>query len=128
MIGSLRVKPVDGSYNGHQVFIDGTELKNVRSLVFGVYADSIPEANIEVCGKLDYNGLAKIGLTLEAESVKECILGLRFAIQMDDDLRNGFIASIKSALDEAGNYENNEKLSERILDRILGEDADVTGI
>ena len=128
MIGSLRVKPVDGSYNGHQVFVDGTEIKNVRSMTFDVEPDAIPEANIEVVGRLDYNGLAEIGLMLDPESVKECILGLRFAIQMDEDLRNGFVASIKSALDEAGNYENNEKLSERILDRVLGVDADVTGI
>lgn len=128
MIGSLRVKPIENTYNGHQVFVDGTEIKNVRSLVFNVDVDSTPEATIEVSGKLDYNGLARIGLTLEPEAVRECIMGLQFALQMDDDLRNGFIASIKSALDEAKNYESNEKLSERILDRILGVDTDVIGI
>lgn len=128
MIGSLRVKPIENTYNEHQVFIDGTEIKNVRSLVFGVDVDSIPEATIEISGKLDYNGLARIGLTLEPEAVRECIMGLQFALQMDYDLRNGFVASIKSALDEAKNYESNEKLSERILDRILGVDTDVIGI
>ena len=125
MVGSVRVKPIDGRVGCHDVFINGIQIDNVRSLDFHVDPESIPEVDLTVLGNLDYNGLAVIGLNLTPESVVECISGLKLELMLNDDLRKAFLASIKSALDDAKNYVSNEKLSEQILDRILGEESDV---
>ena len=125
MVGSVRVKPIDGRVGCHDVFINGIQIDNVRSLDFHVDPESIPEVDITVLGNLDYNGLAIVGLNLNPESVVECIKGLKLELMLNDDLRNAFKASIKSALDDAKNYEPNDRIADRIFERILGEDSDV---
>lgn len=122
MIGSLRIKPIDGSYSRHEVYMNGAEIKNVHMIDFHVEPASIPSAEIEVNGQLDFNGLADVGLRLNPLSVRECIRGILFELKINDDFRKGFLASIQSALDDADNYTKNEKLAEEILERLIGDD------
>lgn len=128
MVGNIKIRqitdPATLLYNV-DVDVNGKEINNISSIEF--YADpyQIPVVQLGLASGIDYDGLADIGIDISPESTAECISGLGFALQMDEDLRNGFLASIRSALDEAGNYENNEKLAERILDRVLGTELDV---
>lgn len=126
MVGNIKIRQItDPATLLYNVDVNGKEINNISSIEF--YADpyQIPVVQLGLASGIDYDGLADIGIDISPESTAECISGLGFALQMDEDLRNGFLASIRSALDEAGNYENNEKLAERILDRVLGTELDV---
>lgn len=125
MVGNVKIKQPNDVGNGYSVEIGGTPINYVRSVDFFADAGCVPTVILELVSGFEFDGLADIGINISPESTAECIKGLGFALQMDEDLRNGFLASIRSALDEAGNYENNEKLAERILDRVLGTELDV---
>lgn len=124
MVGNVKILQLNNVGTGYSVEIDGTPIDYVRSVEFYADAGAVPTVNLEVVSGFAFDGLADIGINISPESIVECIRGLDFALRMDDDLRNGFLASIRSALDEAGNYENNNKLAERILDRVLGTEVD----
>lgn len=118
-IGSIRIKPKDDG-RLYDIYLDGQEIRHVRSIDFHVDPESIPEVDLTIASEIDYNGLAEVNLFLHPESVSECVKGLRFALMTDDSLRRAFKASIKSALDEASNYEANDSLAERIFNRVVG--------
>ena len=122
MVGELRIEPMSSGGIAHTVHVDGQRIR-ARSLRLEMNALEIPTAEIEVAvHDLDILGTYDIEFCLHPESVSECIAGLRFSLQTDADLRKAFIASIKSALDEAKNYTENSKLAEDILSRIIGDD------
>lgn len=55
-------------------------------------------------------------------TVREACVVLKNELEKPNSpVRAAFKASIKSAIDEAPNYTNMDKLSERILERIIGE-------
>ena len=125
MVGNVKIKQLNDVGNGYSVEINGLPVNYVRSVDFHAEPCEVPHIDLEIVSGFEFDGLADIGINISPESTVECIRGLDFALQMDEDLRNGFLASIRSALDEAGNYENNDKLAERILDRVLGTDVSI---
>lgn len=55
-------------------------------------------------------------------TVREACVVLKNELEKQNSpVRAAFKASIKSAIDEAPNYTNMDKLAERILERIIGE-------
>ena len=124
MVGNVKIRQTNNIGNGYSVEIDGTPVNYVVAIDFRAEPCEVPHIDLELVSGFEFDGLAEIGINILPESIVECIRGLDFALQMDEDLRNGFLASIRSALDEAGNYENNNKLAERILDRVLGTEVD----
>ena len=128
MVGNIKIRQQNGIgklESRYDIEIDGVPVNYVRTIDFHAEPCEVPHVDLELVSGFEFDGLADIGINISPESTAECISGLGFALQMDEDLRNGFLASIRSALDEAGNYENNEKLAERVLDRVLGTELDV---
>ena len=127
MVGNVKIRQINGIGNigdGYSVEINGSPVNYVKTVDFHAEPCELPHVDLELVSGFAFDGLADIGINISPESIVECIRGLDFALRMDEDLRNGFLASIRSALDEAGNYENNNKLAERILDRVLGTEVD----
>lgn len=120
MIGQVKITHKENGVNAYDVSVNGNTIEPIECLDFHVDPSQVPEVNMTLIGNFEYDGLANIGISFHPESTEECIRGLRFAILTDDALRDGFLASIRSALDEAGNYENNAQLAERVLNRVLG--------
>lgn len=128
MVGNIKIRQLNGIGNlvsRYDIKIDGVPVNHVRTIDFHAEPCEVPHVDLELVSGFEFDGLADIGIRLTAESTAECIRGLRFALMTDDELRSAFLSSIRSALDEAGNYENNEKLAERVLDRVLGTELDV---
>lgn len=128
MVGNIKIRQQNGIGNlesRYDIEIDGVPVNYVRTIDFHAEPCEVPHVDLELVSVFEFDGLADIGIMLTAESTAECIRGLRFALMTDDELRSAFLSSIRSALDEAGNYENNEKLAERVLDRVLGTELDV---
>lgn len=124
MVGNVKIRQINDIGNGYSVEINGSPVNYVVAIDFHAEPCEVPHVDLELVSGFAFDGLADIGINISPKSTVECIRGLDFALRMDDDLRNGFLASIRSALDEAGNYENNNKLAERILDRVLGTEVD----
>lgn len=125
MVGNIKIHQItDTATPLYDVDVNGKKINNITSIEFYVDPYQIPVVQLGLASGIDYDGLADVSIDISPESTVECIRGLDFALRMDEDLRNGFLASIRSALDEAGNYENNNKLAERILDRVLGTEVD----
>ena len=128
MVGNIKIRQQNGIgklESRYDIEIDGVPVNYVRTIDFHAEPCEVPHVDLELVSGFEFDGLADIGIRLMAESTAECIRGLRFALMTDDELRSAFLSSIRSALDEAGNYENNEKLAERVLDRVLGTELDV---
>lgn len=121
MVGELRIEPTPGGGTGHRVFVDGQRIR-ARSISLDMNPYEIPTAEIEVLAHdLNIVGTYDIEFYLHPRSVQECAAGLRFSLLTDDGLRRAFLASIKSALDEAKNYTANDELAELVLKRLIGE-------
>lgn len=125
MVGNVKIKQLNDVGNGYSVEMNGFLVNYVRAVDFHAEPYEVPHVDLELVSGFEFDGLADIGINISPESTVECIRGLDFALRMDESLRDGFLASIRSALDEAGNYENNDKLAERILDRVLGTDVSI---
>lgn len=124
MVGNIKIVPKQGGIC-HKVIYDGKELDGVRSLTMSIEPDALPKVDVDLISRsIDFDNMADVNFYLHPMSVAECIKGLRFALATDDVLRDGFVASIKSALDDANNYTPNDKLAEEILDRIIDNGAD----
>lgn len=105
----------------HGVYVDGTKI-SVRSMRIELLPDRVPVAEIELLPQeIDYEHLTQTELFLHPESIAECVRGVQFELQINQEFRDGFIASIKSALDDYSGEEDNEELARRILERVSGE-------
>ena len=56
------------------------------------------------------------------ESIRMACVVIRRELSEHKELYEGFLASIQSAISEAGNYTSPEDLSKMILERIIGEE------
>lgn len=120
MANKLKIEPFAPGDWRYKVTVDDVDIK-ASELWLSMAAAEVPEAQITVHPRMiDSEAVVDLHLHYEPEDVKTAASLLRFELQVDDDLRRAFIASIKSALDEAKNYLSNQKLAENILDRIVG--------
>ena len=124
MVGNVKILHSGNTY--YEIFVNGRKIDRVREINFHAEPCAIPEVDITLAAGCDFDGIADVGIVLNPETIEECIRGLRFALMTDDDLYQGFVSSICSALNDADNYTSNKKLSRQILDRIIGEEADVS--
>lgn len=121
MIANVKIRQDKEKPWIHRVYKDGKQLTRVRSIDFNVEADTLPELTVEIGGGIDFDGMADIHFDYSPYTVKEACKILKDKLLKHSDLYAGFSASIKSAIDEAPNYISNKELSEKILDRIVGE-------
>lgn len=135
---------------GTTIEIDGKKTDNVRSINYSVSVDRVfPEADVVVIdtdGNITMHVLHSEGAEVEFDT--DCINLdispanleaatdiLRYYLSKDNphckhlgivnELRKGFLASIKSALEEGFSMPDgvtDDELAEKILDRLLGEE------
>ena len=122
MLHDLSIKGHPGRY---QVYLDDEEINGVRSADIYYGVDRLPELILNIIpNEADLNGLCRIGVEIEAESVREAIKCLQFTMKLDDDFRKGVIASTKSVIDEIRDKNqtdviNDYDLASAIVDRIF---------
>lgn len=125
MVSELKIEPLEGGGIAHKVIVDGQRIRCSNVALF-MNAGSIPEAEIEVIPHdLDILAKCETKFFLHPRSIKECMQGIRFELMIDDAFRDGFIASIESALDEAEATDSRRMIAERILERIIGAEDDI---
>lgn len=116
------VKILSGEDRKAKILVDGKEIGNVNLVTFGMSKMSRPLFVIGTDGMPDILLKTDIEFLFNPKTVREACIVLKDELENESSpVREAFKASIKSAIDEAQNYTDMDKLAERILERIIGE-------
>lgn len=122
MLANVKIEQDKENKHIHRVFIDGEKLKRVNHIDLNIDVAEVPQVNVGIVGGCDFEGMADVHFDYSPYTVKEACKILREEIMKRNDLFDGFVSSIQTAIEEAPNYIKNRELAERILKRIIGED------
>ena len=124
MLANVKIEQDKENPNIHRVFIDGKQIEKITHLNFQVNPLEIPSVtlNIERMSGIDFEGQAEVNFLKDPFTAQNACKVLREEIMKRNDLYNGFVSSIRTAIEEAPNYIKNRELAERILKRIIGEE------
>lgn len=122
MIGTFRLREREG---GYEVIVNDKEIRNVTALSIDMTCDDdIPEVDLTIHAKPDIECLASIISSFDmSEGVTDAINTLKFVTMVDKDIQEGFIASIRSALDdiERSGVKDHHIAAQFIYNRVFGE-------
>ena len=122
MLANVKIEQYKQNEMIHRVFVNGEKLKRVNHIDFNIDVDEAPQVNVGIVGGCDFEGMADVHFDYSPYTVKEACKILREEIMKRNDLFDGFVSSIQTAIEEAPNYIKNRELAERILKRIIGEE------
>lgn len=96
-----RVKVVNpnGDWCGTECYIDDKKIKNVKSVDFRVAVDEVPHFTFETMGMPDIDMSGGIRFRFTPETVQQASVVLRNELIADKNLRDTFLTSMLSALD-----------------------------
>lgn len=132
MLANVKIEQDKENKHIHRVFKDGKKIERVRAINFDISAGEIPIVLVEIAGGCNFEGMADIHFDYSPYTVKEACKILRDELLKHEDLYDGFVASILSALKENSRYIGDgeteivaefgeNQLAEEILKRIIGE-------
>ena len=122
MIANVKIEQDKENKHIHRVFVNGEKLKRVNHIDLNIDVAEAPQVNVGIVGGCDFEGMADVHFDYSPYTVKEACKILREEIMKRNDLFDGFVSSIQTAIEEAPNYIKNRELAERILKRIIGEE------
>lgn len=122
MLANVKIEQDKENKHIHRVFVNGEKLKRVNHIDLNIDVAEVPQVNVGIVGGCDFEGMADVHFDYSPYTVKEACKILREEIMKRNDLFDGFVSSIQTAIEEAPNYIKNRELAERILKRIIGED------
>ena len=119
MVSNVRI---EGGYPWKKkVLVDGKELPYVSGLEMTMEPDIVTSFEIKLQGEPTVDVLGSVCLDFTPRTVEVAMSVIKSQIKTDGGFRDGFKASIESALREYGDYPVNG-LAEKILERITGEE------
>ena len=144
----IKINQPNQTYIGTTIEIDGTKIGKVRNIDYHVGVDELPEISLEVVGTANIDLEADcIKLAITPDNIQSAVEILRYSLSkdnprckhlgIDNELRKAFLASIESVLNEDNDFGaacifycnatdgssfDKNRLAEKILDRIIGED------
>lgn len=134
-MGCPRVRVVNPKEDwiGTEYYIDGKKIKNVKSVDFRVAVDEVPRFTFETIGLPDIDMAGNISFRFAPETVQQAVVVLRNELISNRDLRDAFLKSMLSALDDDfGNsretvgdqldigYDDFKEAAELMLNRLIG--------
>ena len=122
MLANVKIEQDKQNEMIHRVFVNGEKLKRVNHIDLNIDVAEAPQVNVGIVGGCDFEGMADVHFDYSPYTVKEACKILREEIMKRNDLFDGFVSSIQTAIEEAPNYIKNRELAERILKRIIGEE------
>ena len=133
----IKVVNPNESWMGTEYYIDGKKINNVRSVDFRAAVDEVPCFAFETIGLPDIDMAGDIGFRFAPETVKQAVVGLRKELISNRDLRDAFLKSMLSALDDdfwnsretVGDqldigYDDFKEAAELMLNRLIGIEAE----
>lgn len=125
MLANVKIEQDKENKHIHRVFVDGKQIERITHLDFQVNPNEIPSVrlNIEQISGVDFEGQADVNFLNTPFTTQYACKVLRGEILKYDDIRNGFLESIKSAInEEMGPCEISNRLADKILKRMIGEE------
>lgn len=125
MLANVKIEQEKKNKHIHRVFVDGKQIERITHLDFQVNPNEIPSVrlNIEQISGVDFEGQADVNFLNTPFTTQYACKVLREEILKYDDIRNGFLESIKSAInEEMGPCEISNRLADKILKRMIGEE------
>lgn len=134
-MGIPRVKVVNPNegWMGTEYYIDGKKIERVKSVDFRVAVDEVPMFTFETMGIPDIDMSGDIRFRFTPETVQQASVVLRNELIADKDLRDTFLTSMLSALDDgfwngretAGDqldigYDDFKEAANLMLNRLIG--------
>lgn len=129
----IKVVNPNESWIGTEYYIDGKKINNVRSVDFRVAVDEFPQFTFETLGLPDIDMPGDIRFRFTPETVQQASVVLRNELIADKDLRDTFLTSMLSALDDgfwngretAGDqldigYDDFKEAANLMLNRLIG--------
>ena len=107
-----------------KVWVDGKELKRVRSISFNQSVDTVPEVDIELLSDPDIDIMARANVGFDVFTIEQAAVVVRNAYKTNRDFRESITESIESAMRESTivweDWEYKET-AKKIADRVFGE-------
>ena len=126
------VNPKEG-WMGTEYYIDDKKIKNVKSVDFRVAIDETPQFTFETLGVPDIDMSGNLKFRFTPKTVQQASVVLRNELIADKDLRDTFLTSMLSALDDgfwngretAGDqldigYDDFKEAANLMLNRLIG--------
>lgn len=126
------VNPNEG-WMGTEYYIDGKKIERVKSVDFRVAVDEVPMFTFETMGIPDIDMSGDIRFRFTPETVQQASVVLRNELIADKDLRDTFLTSMLSTLDDgfwngretAGDqldigYDDFKEAANLMLNRLIG--------
>lgn len=120
-----RVKIKNDNYGsiGTHFYIDEKELDHVIGVDFSVDTETNPEFTFYMHGIPDIDVVGDAHIAFTPHTITESCKVVLNELKKKDSFYNGFLASIKSAIDENRNNNiSSLELSRKILGRVIGEE------
>lgn len=124
MLGKLDIKRMNGDGIGYEVYVNDKAIRNIRSLTLNLEPEELPEVVLRVTAKPEISSMANImGILDMSEGLTDAINTLKFVTMVDKDIQEGFIASIRSALDdiERSGVKDHHIAAQFIYNRVFGD-------
>lgn len=120
---------------GTECYINEKKIECVKAVDFRVAVDEVPIFTIETMGAPDIDMSGDICFSFTPKTIREAVMVLRNELLKHGDFYNGFLASMRSAIDDkfwdSRNYngymcdigdEDFDEAAELMLKRIIGEE------
>ena len=115
------VKIYQGADGGTHVYINGTELKHIRSVKYDQDEECFPTFRFETSDKPDiFLEDAYVDLCVTPASLSDACVIIREAYRADESFREAFHAGIKDMLLHRRPEWSIDEFAQRIGDRIIG--------
>lgn len=127
MLANVKIEQDKENKHIHRVFVDGKQIEKITHLDFQVNPQEIPSVtlNIERISGVDFEGQAEVNFLSNPFNVQTACKILQEEILQHEDLYNGFVASIESALKEQHitglPFQTTNDIAVKIMNRIIGE-------
>lgn len=124
----LQLNTMNGTGTHHQVFLDGKAI-HCSGIDIHVAVGEVPWASIEVPALSDVNELVDVDILYHPATVEEAHAIIRGAVATDRELREAWIASIRTGIEETidaaadrgGGHISSKAIAENVLDLLMGD-------
>lgn len=121
----VRVVNQNDGWLGTEYYIDGKKIDRVKRIDFSVGVEEVPTFTFETVGIPDIDMSGRVIFDCMPKNIMESAKILQNELLKHEDLYEGFIASISSALKVHGYcglpFEPEEDVAKKILDYMIGE-------
>lgn len=101
ILSNVKISPIDDNHFAHTVTIDGIRIPNVSSAVVEYEPNTVPTCTLTLNSLTGIDEQMIADIVFSPESIHDCIKFLLLRLQLDDDLREEWKATIETALRNA---------------------------